>query len=211
MKKAKKILKNLAIAAAVIVGIIYFSNQDAETRMFITLVGIIWYLFYATNKRLEELTKKTYYSCTFRKEIIAADSDKVLAHFEITYKLPFPPYIGLEVADNLNPLPDTDDYYDEDNHDFQEFYTGKITEVLLRYSRFYCKVEPHKMTPENELVEVIVAYCDYAWKLEGLYFEERRAVRKYLDEELAKLKNTQDEHEKNMYMRLERVKKKLER
>lgn len=209
MTKLKAILKFVLIATAAIAGLIYLNNQNFETRMLLGIYALIVYLAYFANQRIEQLAKDKFYQCTFEKQIIAVDSEDAVADFEIKSKLPFPPFIGLEVVSCLNPIPeDSEDY---DNHDFQAFYSGKITGVVWRYSKFVCRVEPHKMTAQNKLEEVIINHYQYAWELDGLYFEEKKRVLDYIEHELSKLEDAADEKADRRYGRLEIAKKKLQR
>jgi hypothetical protein len=217
MKKTIIILRNLAIIAAVIAAIMYLSNHTFEAQMIIGIYALVLYIAYLGNERVAKLSKDKIYHCTFEKAIIAADSDRVITYFQIKYKLPFPPYIGLEVTGNLNPMPaDCEDYK---SHDSQSFYTGKITSVVLSYSDLYgstfsCKVEPYKMevdaTPE-QVMDVIIAHSEDAWRISDSLFliHGGKDLFSYIDNALFKLKELDDETSKNHHMRLERVKKKL--
>ncbi|MFZ4124827.1 MAG: hypothetical protein ACOYJ2_01990 [Rickettsiales bacterium] len=211
MTKLKAILKFVVIAAAAIAGLIYLNSQNSETQMLVGVCGLILYLAYLGNQRIDELKKEKFYHCTFEKEIIAADSDEAIARLKVEYKLPFPPYIGLQVSGHLNPAPeDCDDY---ENHDFQSFYTDKIIDVVFYYSSFNCKVEPYKMKADDKIEEVIIAYSEGAWKPDAmsLILDRGRALFTFIDEHLIKLEKLDDDASKKQYLRFERVKKKLGR
>ncbi len=210
MKKAKIILRNLALIAACIIAFVIFNNQDFQTRLLIGIYVLIVYVAYLAHGRIDQLEKEKLYHCIFEKDVIAADSDKAITSFVVQYKLPFAPYIGLEVGGELNPMM-PEDFYDYDTHDFQQFYTGKITNVVWRNSRFACKVEPYKLNSEATIEEVIVAFCEHAWRIDGLYLiRGREALFRFIDTNLSKLEKLEDERSKNQRVRLERVKKKLE-
>ena len=209
MKKLKIILRNLAFLIAGIVGLVVLDHQSFEkqmlTGMYVLVISVV-YFFYFTNQRFNQLGKEKLYTCIFEKEVIAANSNQVITSFEVEYKLPFVPFIGLKVAGHLNPPAedcDDDEGYDDD-HDFQSFYTGKITSVVWRYSHFLCKVEPYKMQKNTTIEEVIIGHCADAWCVDGLYLigGAREALSKYIDKNLSKL-------EKPERIRLEKVKQKL--
>lgn len=207
--KLKSVLKFLLVAAGVLALLVYVDSQNIETRMLFGIAALILYLAYLANQRINQFTKDKFYSCIFEKQVIAVDSDDVVASLEIKCKLPFVPFIGLEVVDCLNPMPEECD--DADKHDFQEFYSGKITRVVWRYSRFVCEVTPHKMSRKNKLEEIIIEHSQYAWKLDGLFFREREIVLDYIEKSLSKFKDAEDASADRKRHRLEIAKKRLQR
>jgi hypothetical protein len=213
MNKLKALLKGLLVITAGIVFLIYLDNQNPEIRMLFGIFGLILYLAYLVDKRIdqltEQITKDKRYQCIFEKDIIAHDSDEVLAALSLQHSLPFVPYPGLAVVDDKNPATDETDY---ENHEFQAFYTGEISSVCWRYSKFVCQVEPHKMTPDNKLEAVIATHYGYEWELDGLYFEARKALEIHLEELEKELADAPpDETAERKRHELEKIRKKLRR
>ncbi len=209
MTKPTAILKFVMIATATIAGIIYLDGQNFETRMLLGIYALIVYLAYFANQRIDQLAKDKFYLCTFEKQIIAADSDDELARFTVSYKLPFAPFIGLEVMGDAMPS-ETNEIPDDSYADSGDFYTGKVISATWKYNKFICIVEPHKMSRENIFEKVVMWYSEDAWKLSSYHYQIKKQMLDYIDNKLLELQNEQGDKIEDERWELERAKKKLE-
>jgi hypothetical protein len=211
MTKIKFALK-LAPYAAVFVALLCINSQNVEIRMLLGIYALIICLTYYAYKYIEKINKDKLYPCVFKKKIIAADSDDELARFEVSYKLPFPPFIGLEVSGDVTPseTSQNSDVFDCEYVDSREFYTGKIISTEWSYNKFTCIVEPHKMSRENIFEKVIIWHGKSAWKLSPYDSDVKKHVLDYIDKKFLELQNLQGDKEEEERWELERAKKKLE-
>lgn len=210
MNKLMAVLKWVFIVAAVIAACLYYDKQDVQTRLLIGIACLIAYQIWISEKREIEKTKTAakdkLYQIEYNKNIIAVDSDNVVATMELHHVLPFVPYPGLSVVDYKMPMPENSDK--PDNHEFGEYYTGQITKVTYRYNRFVCEVEPHKLTAQNDLLEVLEAHYEYEWKL-WLEFDLKRMVIENLEKKIAAIGETTNEKELDKKWKFEALLKKV--
>lgn len=210
--RLRAFLKGLLVLIAIIIAIVFISNQDSETRLFYSLSALVIYVAWLGQQQLNKIAKEKRYSCTFQKNIVAAESDDVLATLEIKHSLPFIPFPGLSVKDDNNPP--TDETVDYDKHEYAEFFTGRIVSVCWRYNRFVCQVEPHKMAPANVLAAVIAIHYEYGWQLDGLHMvfsDIKKTMKSYIEEQEKKLADAKDDDEgaKKRRYELEKLRQKL--
>ncbi len=132
-------------------------------------------------KKVAEAKVRPVYRCKFERTVIPYGKDSEhspgsvrLVAAQDFIELPFPPYIGLEISDDLEKVK-----YDERRD--MPFYSGKIINVQWNNfaSVFFCKAEPHMMAEGNVLAAVLHMHIRQGWKPGFLGDEDRRALEEW--------------------------------
>lgn len=176
----------------IVVGYFYLESLTTLERSFLGILVAIFYIYYLIDKKVTTFKKSKEYNCIFKKELINFAkkddfSDGIFLESRVI-KLPFPPFINLDVHDLLC----RENRFDENGIEYVldacEFRSGKVKEIQWNNDTktFNCIIAPHKMTKENKLGSILEVYERHGWILSDYQPEARHELDEWKAENLKK-------------------------
>lgn len=143
--------------------------------MLVCFAGCI-YLFYEFFKGWKKQHHE--YECWFYKSIYVQGHEDDIDHpseilEQTNVLLPFPPYEGLSVENDLK-IKDA-----EGNTQYVDFHSGLIKRVIWNGVRFICWVEPHEMSEKNDFGAVLFRQEERGWSISGFDSGGRQVLKEY--------------------------------
>lgn len=210
MRSIKTFARYVVILLALLISGSILESQPFETRMIVITFLTILLLAYAANKRINELSNKPQFKCTFRKEIYSHKSNEEITTLEIQCTLPFVPLVGMAIAER-NPLINEEEMDDYDSGIPLMFYTDILESVTyLGNGNFSCGTKPQKLESDKKLMEALTYYYAAGWEF-LISFDIKEQFEKYVDEQLALLKDATELESQKKQQKFTKIKAQLKK